>query len=395
MHNFIGNRLVSDNLFGLRDPSFGAAGTRSGTAKDAADSRFGADISDVNLFTYTAILIQNTANVAAADAEFDAALQHDVRKPLDQAFVDIDAGRLSTSPRNSDRSAVQLPGQHADQQRDAKIYGFEFAGQYFLGNTGFGRVGQLHAGPRRCRHRRDGAGPTVDQFALVGLSDTANATLIYDKYGVLGAPRLQLARQVPERAQPRRLSQPGISPRLTVSSISTSATTSRRTSSVSFEGINLTEEGVRTYGRDREQHLLSFAQGSSALSCSARATSSDNWLIGASHGKAAASERPSFIARHRAKAYELDRTMTGAASCSTMSIIRSARRSATARAIGDAVNQIALSSHRVRGGAARISDPVPPRRARGPSAVALLGLDARRKSVPRWRGAGRRATCRR
>ncbi|WP_243693811.1 hypothetical protein [Sphingomonas sp. BK235] len=29
-----------------------------------------------------------------------------------------------------------------------------------------------------------GANPSVDQFALLGLSDTANATLIYDKHGV-------------------------------------------------------------------------------------------------------------------------------------------------------------------------------------------------------------------
>lgn len=72
VHNFIGNTVVNRNLFGLRDATSGAAGTRSGVAKEQLTSTFGADITDVNLFTYTALLQQNNGNVAATNAQFGA-----------------------------------------------------------------------------------------------------------------------------------------------------------------------------------------------------------------------------------------------------------------------------------------------------------------------------------
>ncbi len=70
VHNFIGNTVVNRELFGLRDPTSGQAGTRSGTAKTQLQTTFNADITDVNLFTYTALLQKNNGNVAATNAEF-------------------------------------------------------------------------------------------------------------------------------------------------------------------------------------------------------------------------------------------------------------------------------------------------------------------------------------
>ena len=69
VHNFIGNTVVKQSLFGLRDPSSGAPGSRSGTAKSQLQG-IGADITDVNLFTYTALLQQNAGNLAASNATF-------------------------------------------------------------------------------------------------------------------------------------------------------------------------------------------------------------------------------------------------------------------------------------------------------------------------------------
>jgi TonB-dependent receptor len=62
------------------------------------------------------------------------------------------------------------------------IDGWEFAFQHFFGDTGFGIAGSytdvngdVTADP--------GQDPDANQFALVGLSDTANATFIYENYG--------------------------------------------------------------------------------------------------------------------------------------------------------------------------------------------------------------------
>jgi outer membrane receptor protein involved in Fe transport len=55
--NFVGTGQENEQLFSLRDPSSGAAGTRSGQAVAYLQS-IGADLSDVNLFTMTALIDQ-------------------------------------------------------------------------------------------------------------------------------------------------------------------------------------------------------------------------------------------------------------------------------------------------------------------------------------------------
>ncbi len=140
--------------------------------------------------------------------------------------------------------------------KDAEIYGVELAGQYFLGTTGFGIAAQYTL-VRGTVGFNIGADPSQDQFALVGLSDTASGTLIYDKNGIsarlaynwrgksLSGINRQGSRN-PEYTAPFGQLDMNISyditPRI----------------AVSFEGINLTEESVRTYARDEKQ--LWFAQ---------------------------------------------------------------------------------------------------------------------------------------
>jgi TonB-dependent receptor len=67
-------------------------------------------------------------------------------------------------------------------QEDGSINGWELAWQHFFGDSGFGFAanytivdGDLTADPA--------GDPADQQFALVGLSDTANLTLIYENYG--------------------------------------------------------------------------------------------------------------------------------------------------------------------------------------------------------------------
>jgi TonB-dependent receptor len=67
-------------------------------------------------------------------------------------------------------------------QREATLDGWEIGGQYFLGDTGFGIIANYTIVEGDVGIDR-AADPGTDVFALVGLSDTANAVLIYEKYG--------------------------------------------------------------------------------------------------------------------------------------------------------------------------------------------------------------------
>ena len=66
---------------------------------------------------------------------------------------------------------------------EGNVNGWEFAWQQFFGDSGFGAAasytvvnGDVDADPDQ--------DPNENQFALVGLSDSANATLMYEKYGL-------------------------------------------------------------------------------------------------------------------------------------------------------------------------------------------------------------------
>jgi TonB-dependent receptor len=263
VHNFIGNTLVNRNLFGLRDPTSGAAGTRSGIAKDQLQNSIHADITDVNLFTYTALLQQNNGNVAAATAQFNANYSNGA---LNQAFVDKTLGAVDILA-NSDDPLFNFSVNTPINNKDAEIYGVELAGQYFFGRTGIG----LAASYTLVRGNVGidvAADPSVDQFALVGLSDTANVTLIYDKYGI--SARLAYNWRAKFLSQLNRDSyhNPVFTAPYGQLDLNVSYDITKNIA-VSFEGINLTEEGVRMYGRD-PSNTWYLAEGSARYLLGAR-----------------------------------------------------------------------------------------------------------------------------
>jgi TonB-dependent receptor len=68
-------------------------------------------------------------------------------------------------------------------QEKAKIHGWELGGQYFFGDTGFGLQANYTIVNGDVGFNNN-APPGTTQFALLGLSDTANAMLMYEKYGI-------------------------------------------------------------------------------------------------------------------------------------------------------------------------------------------------------------------
>jgi TonB-dependent receptor len=260
VRNFIGNSVVQQNLFGLRDPSSGAAGSRSGTAKTQLQA-LGADITNVNLFTYTALLQQNNGNAAAATSTF-LANYNPTARALNQAFVD------------STLAAVDITADAADplfnfnvntpiNNRDAEIYGFEVAGQYFLGNTGIG-VSAAYTLVRGNVAIDVAASPNVDQFALVGLSDTANATLIYDKYGISARIAYNWRQRFLSQTNRDGFRNPVFTKPYGQVDLNISYDITPQIA-VSFEGINIFEEGVSTYARSSTQVWFAAEQAARYL----------------------------------------------------------------------------------------------------------------------------------
>ncbi|MGH8061674.1 MAG: TonB-dependent receptor [Pseudoxanthomonas sp.] len=173
--NFIGNTVSQESLYGLRDPTSGpdaqaaldflqsgACVAQVGAANAAACSG-----NDTSLFTALALLRNDPAGLGA--------------------FTGTGAQQLATE------AAYDLYGEADDplylfnvnrpvNQSQSKLHGWELGGQYFFGDSGFGILANYTIVKGDVGY--DNAGdPAIDQFSLTGLSDTANAVFMYEKYG--------------------------------------------------------------------------------------------------------------------------------------------------------------------------------------------------------------------
>ena len=250
--NFVGQGTFSETLFGLRDPSSGTAGV-SGTAVTQLNG-LGVPISDVSLFTYAALLTLNGGNTAAATASFLANYNAGTQQ-LSQVFVDqvLAATDVIAGPNDPlFNFAVTRP----INNETGKIYGLELQGQHFFGDSGFGIAASLTKVFGDVDYDR-GSIPGTNVFALTGLSDSANITGIFEKYGLSARiaynwrGRFLNALNVGGSFNPRYYEPYG-----TVDFSLGYEVTNRL--ALSFEGINLLGEDLRTYGRSKSQ--MFFAQ---------------------------------------------------------------------------------------------------------------------------------------
>lgn len=249
--NFIGTGVVDRNLFDLRDATSGAAGTRSGDALDIIDA-LGVDQSEANLFTLVALIDANGGNLAAAQAEFEANLVNGV---LPQTYVDLILGQADVSANGDDPLYIFGVAQPINN-REGNIDGLEIAWQHFFGDTGFGVAanytmvnGDVTLDP--------GSDPDEDQFALVGLSDTANITAIYENYG-FSARLAYNWRDTFLSATNQTGDRSGIYVEdFGQFDLNVSYDINEQLS-VSFEGINLTGEDQRIYHRVPEQVYYTY-----------------------------------------------------------------------------------------------------------------------------------------
>ena len=177
--NFVGNSVVRQNLYGLTDPTSGpdaqaalaflnSAACSSQVTAAGGNPTTGCAGDYTTLFTALAML-RNPASGGLAAYNGSNAQQlamesaYDIVGEADDPLYQFD---------------VNVPV----NQRSANLDGWEIGGQYFFGDSGFGILANYTIVDGDVGIDR-AADPGANVFALVGLSDTANAVLMYEKYG--------------------------------------------------------------------------------------------------------------------------------------------------------------------------------------------------------------------
>ncbi|WP_407354076.1 TonB-dependent receptor [Luteimonas sp. R10] len=248
--NFIGNSVVRENLYGLTDPGAGpdaeaalaflqsdtcvAQVTAAGEDTDAACSA-----NDTALFTAVAMLRNagETGGLTNYDGSRSQVLEmefgYDLVGEADDPLYMFDVNR----PIN---------------QNKAKLRGWEIGGQYFFGDSGFGVYANYTVVSGDVGFDN---GSLDEQFALLGLSDTANVMLMYENYGWTARlawnwrdEYLILANQNGSNRNPHYVE--------AYDQIDLSVSYAFNDHlSLGFEAINLTGEDVRWYGRSEKQFI--------------------------------------------------------------------------------------------------------------------------------------------
>jgi TonB-dependent receptor len=254
VENFIGNSVEMQGLFGIRDQTGGPSAQQALAFLRSAACHQGnvptgsaCVVSDSALFTATAMLL-NPAGFTDANGRFWPGGLANYTNNDDQhvAF----ATKYDILPTANDpltTFAVNTPANN----KEAKIHGFEFAGQYFFGDSGFGFLANYTI--------VDGdvgfdvaADPNQNQFALTGLSDSANAVLMFEKFGLSARLAYNWRDEFLSQVNQGGWRNPYFVEAYDQIDLSVGYDINDNFA-VSFEAINLTGEDVRWHGRSELQ----------------------------------------------------------------------------------------------------------------------------------------------
>lgn len=233
--NFIGTQQVLEPQYGLQDAS---SGPRAQAAADALRS-IGQTVNEDNLFVMAAIL-DNPQDFPNGAAAFKTPAQ-------DPNFFGNIAFKYDLVPTTGD-PVIQFLTSKPVNNKDAIFHGFEIAGQHFFGESGFG-VQANYTIVRGDTEYDNSALPNVNQFALTGLSDTANLVAMYEK----GDWQARVAYNWRDKylASNTATNPTYVAAYFQIDMNVSYAVTEALT--VSFEGLNLTGEGSRSYGRSKAE----------------------------------------------------------------------------------------------------------------------------------------------
>ena len=233
--NFIGTAQVDENHFGMRDVTNGPRAEAA--AQALADG--GWALNDTSLFVMMSVLEHPEAYPnGAADYTDDGQFAIDVATAYDLA-------------PNGDDPLMMFRTSKPDNNKEAKIYGAEFSVQHFFGETGFG-VQANYTIVRGDVGFDVNANPSVAQFALTGLSDTANLVGIYENYGFQARLAYNWRDNYLNEVNKGNSKNPVFVDDYYQLDLNVNYAVNDNLN-VFFEGLNLTEENVRQYGRSYSQ----------------------------------------------------------------------------------------------------------------------------------------------
>ena len=258
--NFIRPQQSSEPLFGLRDATtsdsmflFQAinelALVSSGAVAENADTLFSMTAITQNLAEFQANG-NNTPNATPAEVyETELGLVM-AGGGSEQSFHENISESYNVTPVPTD-PLIQFLVSSPTNSQNALIDGFEVAAQHFFGESGFGYQANFTTVEGDISYD-NGGNPNVDQFALPGLSNSANVVLIFEKFGFSGRLAYnwrdeflnQVNRPVGSTRNPEYVD--------AVEQIDLNVSYEFDFGlSLAFDAINLTSEGQRKFGRTK------------------------------------------------------------------------------------------------------------------------------------------------
>ena len=172
--------MLQQSLFDITDPTSGpdaqsalaflqSAACQTQVTAAGEDVNAACSANDTALFTALAMLRNDAATGGLAAYDGSSAQILDMENRFDISG-------------EADDPLYMFEVRRPVNQEKAKIHGWELGGQYFFGDTGFGMQANYTIVKGDVGFDNN-APPGTTQFALLGLSDTANAVLMYEKYG--------------------------------------------------------------------------------------------------------------------------------------------------------------------------------------------------------------------
>src|SRR5690606_34395733 len=238
--NFIGNSVVDGPLFGLRDPSGGP--DAQFVRRWLSDNGYATD--DTNMFT--ALTMYRYEAETGGLAAFNGSLAQ--ANAMEVFAGNLPGGGLLATAEDP---IMEFGVNRPVNTEEAKIHGWEFGGQYFFGDTGFGVLANYTV-VRGDVGFDNAADPNENQFALLGLSDSANVVLMYENFGFTVRLAYNWRDEFLAQANYGAFRNPIYVKEYDQLDLSIGYDFNDNFA-ITFEGINLLEEDVRWHGRSEKQ----------------------------------------------------------------------------------------------------------------------------------------------
>ncbi len=233
--NFVGTSTEVRTFDGVLDQTSGPLALSARSALQAG----GHDLSDANLHAMMVIL-QRPEEFPLGASEFSVERVSSLNEEP--------GGIYDFGPRDGD-PLLPFSVTGPVNTEEAKIHGIELAVQHFFGETGFGVMANYTL-VRGDVGFDDTAPPDEEQFALIGLSDTANLVLMYEDYGVSARLAYNWRDEFLARTNVGDYNNPGYVEAHSQIDMNISYDLTDNIS-VSFEGINITGEDRREFARNK------------------------------------------------------------------------------------------------------------------------------------------------